>query len=272
MQEAHECFHVSAFMVCSIENPTHLDEILPGGSLLDRVPEEVGGMIGTDQGNAAPHETPAPEPSQGGGSAQKGLRGAESQGTDDPRSNGLYLPEEKRRARIHLIGARRPVFGGPAFDDVADVDILAVEPEGLDHLVEELPGSPHERATQPILVESRSFAHKDQLGLGSAVTEDEVRPSRVKTASPAVSKVFSYFGKERFPTPAGRLILPRRWLRRHRRQSRPLSMEMPNAASLDACEQPAKPTQGLLQGEFLIRSMGCHFHDPESKGLGDKEP
>ena len=79
-----------------------------------------------------------------------------------------------RRLGLAVAGlARRHV--GAAFEDVADVHVVAGEAHRADDFGEQLSGFADERLALQILVLARRFADEHQLGLGIADAEDDLR-------------------------------------------------------------------------------------------------
>jgi hypothetical protein len=71
------------------------------------------------------------------------------------------LFDEKGRVEFDFGGKRITVIGRTIFDDVGDVNIGAVETDGLKELVKNLTGGATERAAGFGFVFARSFADKD---------------------------------------------------------------------------------------------------------------
>src|SRR6266850_2533341 len=77
----------------------------------------------------------------------------------------------------NLIRFRVSVVGRPAFQDVADVNVFALEGDGFDDLRQKLARAAHEGQTLLIFVVARRFAHKDEFGTGIPGAEHDVGPA-----------------------------------------------------------------------------------------------
>ena len=87
---------------------------------------------------------------------KKCLRREASERDDDFGRDRGDLAEEKRLARRDLVRLRVPVFGRPALDYVRDVDVIALQPDRLDDLREELAGAADEWNALNVFVMSRA--------------------------------------------------------------------------------------------------------------------
>ncbi len=86
----------------------------------------------------------------------------------------IDLAVEERLAGRDLVRLRIPVLRRPALDDVGDVDVRALELNGLDDLREQLPGASDERLAEAVLVGARRLAHEHQFRLRIADAEDDL--------------------------------------------------------------------------------------------------
>jgi hypothetical protein len=105
--------------------------------------------------------------------------GGGSEGDDDLGADDVDLFEEKGRAGVGLDGLGSAVGRGAAFDDVGDVDLVAAQAHGGDHVVEELAGLADEGDAGGILVGAGAFADEEEAGVGVAVAEDDVAAAGV---------------------------------------------------------------------------------------------
>src|SRR5690606_13337455 len=75
-----------------------------------------------------------------------------------------------------LVGLGVEVARRAALDDVADVAAVPGEAELLEHeLVEELARAPDERLAEAVLLGAGALAHEEEVGLGVAHAEDDLR-------------------------------------------------------------------------------------------------
>jgi hypothetical protein len=107
------------------------------------------------------------------------------------------------------VGVRLP--GGPALDHVADVDLLAGERHGGDHLGEELAGAADEGLALGVFVGAGAFAHEDKVGAGVADAEDGLRAFLAEAATLAALDEVVVEGLEgRFSRGDGEVFLAER--------------------------------------------------------------
>ena len=111
--------------------------------------------------------------------------GEAPEGDDQGRVQRLELARQVRRAGGDLIGLRIPVAGRAALDHVGDEDLLARPQDRREQLVEERPGLADERPALPVLVETRTFAHEDDLGCGRPLPRHGPCPTLVQAAARA---------------------------------------------------------------------------------------
>src|SRR5271156_2615094 len=109
-------------------------QILPDFALRIRVAQQISRMVRGDQFRAAEIEPLAPEAGDALRRLQKRLRSAASQAADHFRPDYIDLPKKKRRACGDFVFFGQAVFGRAAFHYVADVNILAAQAHGLNHL------------------------------------------------------------------------------------------------------------------------------------------
>ena len=86
-----------------------------------------------------------------------GLRGKGAETADDFRTDGGELSSQKWIAGRDFVRFGIAVVRRPAFQDVADVDVFALEIDGFDDLREKLAGASDERQTLLVFVEARRF-------------------------------------------------------------------------------------------------------------------
>ncbi len=99
--------------------------------------------------------------------------GGGAEGDDDLGLDDVDLPDEELGAGVGLDGLGGAVGGGAALDDVGDVDLLAPEAHGGDHVVEELAAFADEGEALEVLVGAGAFADEHEAGVGVAVGEDD---------------------------------------------------------------------------------------------------
>jgi hypothetical protein len=150
-------------------------------------------MIGGHQFAAAKFEPLAAEMRDATIGFEKRLGGAGAETDDYFWRDGVELAEQERRAGLDFVGFRQAIFRRAAFYDVADVDVLALQAHGFDHLGQQFSGAAYERESLGIFVAARAFANEDQLGFWVAVTEDDFIARGVELAAGAFAEVFADF-------------------------------------------------------------------------------
>ena len=98
-----------------------------------------------------------------------------------------YLPEQEGKTDFSLLFFGLAVVRGAAFDDVGDVDFLALKLHGYDHARQEFASLADERNALRVFVGARAFSDEHEFGGTAAIAEDRVRPSRAKRAAAAGS-------------------------------------------------------------------------------------
>src|SRR5262249_54268405 len=77
--------------------------------------------------------------------SQQRLRAELAERDDDFRLDDVDLLEEKWLARLHFVRLWIAVLRRPTLDDVRDVDVLALQVDGLDDFRQQLPGPSDKR-------------------------------------------------------------------------------------------------------------------------------
>jgi hypothetical protein len=108
--------------------------------------------------------------------------GNSAEANDDPWLYELHLSAEVVDTGILLSGQRIAVFWGTAFEDVCDINVLAVDIHGVKKFIEELSRSAYEGSAAQILLLAGSFAHEHKVGIFVANAENTVGPGLVKRA------------------------------------------------------------------------------------------
>ena len=114
------------------------------------------------------------------------LRRKSTETTDDLRTDGRELLFHKRIAGGNFIRFGIAILRGPALEDIADIDILTFEANGLDNLRQQLTGPADERQALLVFIVTRSFAYEYEFGIRITGTKDEIRTLGRKLAALAV--------------------------------------------------------------------------------------
>src|SRR5690554_4375798 len=146
------------------------------------------------------------------------LCGGASKYDDELGSDGLDLCVEKMPTRLDLVGPWCAVFGRAAFDDIADVDLVARVAHRLDHAIEELPGRTDKGEAGEVLFFSWALADEHELGVFSATGKHGLLASLGESARAAGLDLASLLleNAELRPLRWRRGAASRRWVRRRR--------------------------------------------------------
>ena len=112
--------------------------------------------------------------------------GEVAEGQHDARPDQRHLLVEIRPAGGDLLGQRIAVAGGPALDDVGDVDLARLQAGLLgEQAVEQLAGTTHERPALQVLLPPRPLADHHQVGVRVALAEHHGGPAGGERAAGA---------------------------------------------------------------------------------------
>src|SRR5882762_10170838 len=124
--------------------------------------------------------------------SEQRLGGGGAEGHDHLGFDHCDLPHQKRRAGCTLLALGLAIARWAALHDVRDVDLLALDPHGFDHVVEQLPGAPHEGFALFVFVGARPLAHEHQLGLRITYPEYDLLPSLLmEHTARAIAQIFA---------------------------------------------------------------------------------
>ena len=108
---------------------------------------------------------------------------------DDFRVQQLHLAAQVIDARILLHAERIAVFGRTALDDIGNIDVIAPEPDDLEHVVKQLTCSSDKGNALRVLVGAGTLADEQHLRAAIAHTENDVGARFPKRALAAVLTV-----------------------------------------------------------------------------------
>src|SRR5450759_1401409 len=168
-----------------VDVAAHLLEIDFEGVDEEAVVEGRGRVVQRYVGTVPPLHQLAVDPRDAVRTGQQPLHRVSPQEQDHRRPDQLHLAIKVRRARGHLLRQRVAVARRPALDDVGDVDLVAVDPNRLQQLVEELAGLAHEGQPLLVLVLSRGLAHDHDPSLCVARARHRLRPRAMEGAKGA---------------------------------------------------------------------------------------
>lgn len=140
------------------------------------------------------------------------LRRHVAEGHDDLRVDGTDLFLHEADAGFDLVWFGIAVPRRAAFDDVADVDVLALQLHALDNDVrQELAGLSDKGSGLLVFFKARPFTDEYDRGLRVPFAEDYIRSARMQFAPCAVAQLFTdglqgtWLFRDAFPSP---LVLP----------------------------------------------------------------
>jgi hypothetical protein len=116
---------------------------------------------------------------------------AASEAANHFRANHINLPKKKWRASCDFIFLRQAVLGRAAFHHVADVNILAAQAHGLDHLRKQFSRASHEGLAFDVFIAAGALADENQLRFHAAHSENDIRAAFVQLAASAIANGFS---------------------------------------------------------------------------------
>src|SRR3990172_280592 len=174
----------------------HLLDVFPHERLVPRVPEEVCRMECRHDRYAlirVPFAAKFSDPFRG---LQQRLCRDIAEGHDHLRFDRLELLDEKRFARLDLIGLRIPVVRRSALYDIADIHVFPAKLHAFDDDVrEELARRYHERPALLVFFVSRPPTDKHERRIRIPLAEDNGLPAVVQLAPGTVTKFLANRGK-----------------------------------------------------------------------------
>jgi len=147
-------------------------------------------VVSTQDGDALVIVEFAAQAAQSEAGIEEVLRGAAAQGANEPGLHQFQLPVEKGAAIGHFVGQRRAIAGRPAFDDVANIDFVALEATGGNDPVEQLPGGADKGKPLGVFIRSGRLANEAQVHPRAAVPEHRLLARGDKLGTFATSRYF----------------------------------------------------------------------------------
>src|SRR5947209_3629332 len=123
--------------------------------------------------------------------AEQRLRGHVAQADDHPGRDDSELAEQKGSAGGNFVFFRSSILGRPALNHIADIDVVAAQAHGLDHLREQLSRAAYERDALDIFVVPWTLADEDQFGFRIANSKDNISAMLVESAASAIADVLA---------------------------------------------------------------------------------
>src|SRR5882762_8467845 len=190
-QNSHDELGGLAFLHFEAEHGHDFLEIFPDFAFRGGVAQQIGRVIGRQQFSSAKFQPLAAKLGNSAIGLQQCFCGDGAQANNHFRSNAVDLPQEKWRAGAHFVFFRLAILRRPAFHYVADIHIFALQSHRFDHLRKQFSRAPDERQTLRIFIGARAFAHKNQLGLGISVAENNFVSRAVELTARAFAKVLA---------------------------------------------------------------------------------
>lgn len=166
-------------------------QIFPDFPFGIRVPQQIRWMVGRQHGDAAKVEPLAAQARDGLFGAVQSLERCSTQANNRFRFDYGKLPKEKWRTSVHFVWFRSAIFGRTALDHIADVNVVALEAHGFNHLSEQFSGATDEGQALDVFVAAGPFPDEDKLRLSAAAAENNLVALLAKTAPLAIANVFS---------------------------------------------------------------------------------
>ncbi len=125
----------------------------------------------------------------GCGSLEKRSGGNTPKRTDISWANGRNLTLQKWKTGLYLLNLGITVPRRAAFHDVADINLAAIQPDGLNNFRQKLAGGTDKRFTLTILIIARAFSDKHQLRSGIAGSENDRSAALSQPAAAAITEI-----------------------------------------------------------------------------------
>jgi hypothetical protein len=178
-----------AFLRFEAKNGHDFLQVFPNFAFCAGIAQQIGGVIGGHQFSAAKFEPLAAELRDAAVRRENGLRGGASEADDYFWRDGINLAQEEWRTLLDFVSFRRAIFRRAAFDDVADVNVLALQAHRFNHLRQKFSSAANEGKALHVFIVAGAFADENELGFGIAVAEDDFIPRGMKFAACAFTKV-----------------------------------------------------------------------------------
>ena len=172
-------------------------------------------MIGNDQIGATAWMHASAQRSQRRFEPKQVQRRGSAQGNQYLGTNHIDLLKQEGRASVSLLRLGNAILRGPAFDDIRDINLFALQTHGGNHVVEQLAGAADEWKSLGIFVGAWPLAHKHQSSVRITIAKNDLVAASGKSAPGAIADLLVY-GEQRFGTALRRNDSALRRLRRKR--------------------------------------------------------
>src|SRR5450432_941188 len=122
---------------------------------------------------------------------QQILRRRGAEGHNDLRLHDIDLLHQERRARVHFVFFWSAIVWWAALHHVGDIDILAANSHGGDHVVEQLSRTTHKRLALRIFIGSRAFTDEHDVRIRITYAENQLGTALAQTATRAIAYVLT---------------------------------------------------------------------------------
>src|SRR5882757_6319277 len=187
-----------------LEESHHFLNIRPNQALVARIAEQICRMKSRHKPDSAEVLPIAAHLADRGFYFQHRLNGKGAETYNRARAHGFNLSKKKRLARSDFVGFGISIFGRPAFDYVADINVAALEADAaLDDIGQQLAGAADERLATRIFVGAGRLADEHELCVRIADPEDQVLAKRRELASSAIADELAQIFERRSRFEAG---------------------------------------------------------------------
>src|SRR5215469_3511431 len=173
------------------EGGHHLPQIPPDFALGVRIAQKIGGMVSGHKFRAEIIEPLAAETRYSLIRSEQRLCRACPQAANHLGLNDSELANEKWRTSVDFIALGQTILGRAALHHIADVNVLAAQSHGFDHLGQKLSCATDEGFSLHVFVMPGAFANEDKLRLRIADPKHDVCPALVEFAARAIADVFA---------------------------------------------------------------------------------
>jgi small subunit ribosomal protein S1 len=174
-------------------------EVVEGQPLVLRLAKQVGGVERRDREDLAVRcvvPLLLPAVAHDAADPERVLERDRAQHQDHLGLDRIDLPLQEGLARVDLVGSGVAVLRRPALHHVGDVHLGSLQTEHVhQHLVEHLPGRPHEGLPGAVLLLPGPLPDDHEVGLGVSDAVDDVATPLAEPAAGAVAEVVADLGE-----------------------------------------------------------------------------
>src|SRR5437016_610419 len=249
-QNSHDKLGGLAFLHFEAQHGHDFLEIFPDFTLRVRIAQQIGGVIGRQQFSSAKFQPLSAKLRNPAIGLEQSLCRDGTQADNHFGSDDINLAPKKRRAGAYFVLFRLAILRRPALHHIADVHVFPLQSHRFYYLRQQSSRAPDEWQSLGVFISARAFAHKDQLGPGISVAENNFVPRAVELAAGAFAKILTNLEQRVVRNPV-RGVEKRR--SRSHRQGRDLeAYRRHDGGNFLQCEL----SRGLRQGRFPLKIYG----------------